>query len=93
MSYSIQDVQRQNYVCAKHSFIINSTTNRKIFETIYHSGEGSDFNALNSQFTGKLFKDKPEVIFGFNYHSFGCSSIPFIDKKEESIEIKCDNRH
>ncbi|RYM35908.1 hypothetical protein ERX46_02640 [Brumimicrobium glaciale] len=93
LSYFIQDVQRHNYVWAKHLFIIDTATNSKIFDTMYYSGEGSEFNALNSQYTGQLFKDKPEVIFGFNYHSFGCSSITFIDKKEKSIETKCDNRH
>lgn len=93
LSYFIQDVQRHNYVWAKHLLIIDSKTNKKIFETIYYSGEGSDFNAIDSQYTGQLFKGKPDVVFGFNYHSFGCSGITFIDKDTEAIEIKCDNRH
>ncbi|PWH82942.1 hypothetical protein DIT68_13685 [Brumimicrobium oceani] len=92
-SYFIQNFLRYNYVWAKHLLIIDAKTKTKIIDTMLYSGEGSDFTELDSQYTGQLFKEKPEVIFGFNYHSFGCSLIYFMDKKEQPVEVKCDNRH
>ena len=46
-----------------------------------------------SQLTGKLFKNKPPVVFGFLSHSFGCPFISVIDPSNEDITIHCDNRH
>ena len=92
-TYFIQNFIRYNYVWAKHLLIIDSKTKEKVIDTMLYSGEGSDFTELDSQYTGQLFKGKPEVIFGFNYHSFGCNLIYFIDRKEKAIELKCDNRH
>ena len=51
------------------------------------------FQYQGTQYIGKLFKDKPTVVFGFTYKSFGCPSIEFIDKQELPILILCDNRH
>jgi uncharacterized protein (TIGR02145 family) len=45
------------------------------------------------QWTGKLFKNKPLVVFGLEWVSFGCPSIILLDPAEESIDINCDNRH
>ena len=49
-------------------------------------------NVIN-QWTGKLFKNKENVIFGFQYHSFSCPYITVLSKKPAQIEINCDNRH
>jgi len=43
--------------------------------------------------TGRLFKNKPKVFFGLQYHSFGCTEVGFIDQSVGSIWIRCDNRH
>ncbi|WP_405377928.1 hypothetical protein [Nonlabens sp. Asnod3-A02] len=46
-----------------------------------------------NHYAGRLFKDKPPVIFGLYYTSFGCPFIAFLDDKERIIYIQCDNRH
>ena len=45
------------------------------------------------QWSGKLFKNQPLVIFGFEWKSFGCPVIDYIDRSYKSLIIKCDNRH
>jgi hypothetical protein len=48
---------------------------------------------LKGQWMGKLFKNKPEVIFGFEWVSFGCPGIIYINSRDKYIQINCDNRH
>lgn len=43
--------------------------------------------------TGKVFKNKPPIIYGLESHKFGCPSIDFLGENEPPIEILCDNRH
>jgi len=81
--------------------VVDSKTKDIIIEKIYGRGEGTSVSPLNyeyadagiNQWTGRLFKDKPPVIFGFEYISFGCPFISTIDKSNEDIFIYCDNRH
>ncbi|MCA1751402.1 MAG: hypothetical protein LC670_06345, partial [Flavobacteriales bacterium] len=65
----------------------------RMFQTTYYSGESRSFAPLDNQWTGKLFKNQPQVIFGFSYHSFGCPRITFLHPDKEKININCDNRH
>ncbi|MGJ8684394.1 MAG: SH3 domain-containing protein [Nonlabens sp.] len=44
-------------------------------------------------YSGLLFENKPPVIFGLYYTSFGCPFIDFLDSKELPVYIQCDNRH
>ncbi len=46
-----------------------------------------------NQWTGKLFKDYPPVLFGFVWQSFGCDNIDIIQLPLTTIPILCDNRH
>lgn len=73
--------------------VLDRKTKEKIDERLYHSGESSSFAPLDNQWVGYLFKDKPIVIFGFKWISFGCPSITLIGSNEEEIAINCDNRH
>lgn len=82
--------------------VVDSTTNDVIIDKIFARGEGSSPSPLNyteeaygeiNQWTGKLLKDKPPVVFGFEYISFGCPYISVIDKSGEDIFLNCDNRH
>lgn len=86
-----------------HLIILNSKTRTIMYDYSYVEDEGSSVSPAimegqkieydYTQWTGQLFKDKPPVVFGFMYGSFGCESINFIDKTEKSIYILCDNRH
>jgi hypothetical protein len=100
--YFIQDyLDSRKEVFARRLFILNAKTKDIILEKLYSQSEGTSPSPLNyqnpdniiEQYTGKLFKDKPPVVFGFLYESFGCPVISLIDKSKEEIYIQCDNRH
>jgi hypothetical protein len=44
------------------------------------------------QWTGKLFKNKPPVLFGFEWVSYRCPDITWIGSTKEYIKINCDSR-
>ncbi|GAA3758929.1 oxidoreductase [Flavobacterium ginsengiterrae] len=97
----------QNYndnrkiIYARRLLVINAKTNEIIIDNLYSPSEGTSPTPLNykegddviNQWTGKLFKNKPPVVFGFLYKSFGCPEISIIDKSNEEIYLQCDNRH
>ncbi len=82
--------------------LVIQLNNKTVFSNLLYEGENGSFaplsiagkeNEYNEQFTGKIFKNKPPVLFGFMYYSFSCSGIQFLDNKQKSIRILCDNRH
>lgn len=82
-----------NLVAAKQLIIQSLKTNKIVCEKLFYSGESTSFAEINNQWTGKLFKNKPFVILGFTWESFGCQSILFIHSEQREISINCDNRH
>jgi hypothetical protein len=101
LQYFVQEFVRGKEISARRLLVIKSKTKETVCEKIYFAGEGSspaplNFtgpNPENNQWTGKLFKNKPVVIFGFEYVSFGCPRITFLKQSENDIYINCDNRH
>lgn len=87
----------------QNPLITVTLNNNIVLETGMGGGEGSYPTPLSfkddkknqyfEQWTGKLFKNKPAVIFGLTSHSFGCENIEFLNKKEKRVYILCDNRH
>ena len=84
--------------------IIINTKTKESFDIYQEGGESSGKANLsladvaseypvNYQYIGNLFKNKPPVVFGFMWESFGCSQIQFLDNNELPIRILCDNRH
>lgn len=73
--------------------VLDRKANKKIYEKIFYRNEGTSFAPLNNQWVGYLFKNNPMVIFGFQYHSFWCPVIDFLDSDKKEIRINCDNRH
>lgn len=55
--------------------------------------DNSSYKDLKEQWTGQLFKGKPQVVFGFEWVSFGCPNFIFLNSQEKDIYINCDNRH
>ncbi|MGB6269386.1 MAG: hypothetical protein WBF67_10295 [Olleya sp.] len=101
--FYLQELKR-NYSKDYYLVIVNTKTNEKIFEEVYIDSESTEASPIvtninreevyeNAQWTGYLFKDKPLVVFGFQYYSFGCPSINFIETPKTYIPIYCDNRH
>lgn len=100
--YFLQEYLYSNKIIyARRLLVSNSKTKEIIIEKLYSQSEGTSPAPLNyengdneiNQWTGKLFKNKPPVVFGFKYESFGCPAISIIDKSNEDIYIQCDNRH
>jgi len=100
--YFLQDYLDSNKIIyARRLLVTDSKTKEIIIEKLYSQSEGTSPAPLNGengdnsfdQYTGKLFKSKPPVVFGFQYESFGCPAISLIDKSNEDIYIQCDNRH
>lgn len=106
--YFVQDFtekQNSSNLTERHLVIIDSKNGKVIIEKLFKESEGISIAPLNfgidnpsyidskEQWTGKLFKNKPEVIFGFEYFSFGCPKIIFLNSQEKDIYLNCDNRH
>jgi hypothetical protein len=100
--YFIQEFIRDNKVAVRHLLVLELKTKKTICQKIYYDHESASLAPLNlsqfnidniDQWAGELFINKPPVIFGFEYVSFGCPSITFVDQSEKDIYINCDNRH
>ena len=100
LNYYIQDY-KDEYGIGKRVFAVVKAK-KVIFTKTFTKGEGAEFSPLNFidnneyndwQWTGKLFKNKPPVVFGFVSESFGCPSITFLDSSYPEIYTNCDNRH
>lgn len=89
----IQKLNKKNDQFGLRLVVLDKKTKENIFEKLYYSGESASFAYLNYQWVGYLFKNQPMVIFGFQWHSFDCPIIDFIDADKKEIPINCDNRH
>lgn len=85
---------------AKYYYVINKTTKDTVCQELIFEHESASPSPLNyieaeyvNQWTGKLFKNMPSVIFGLEYVSFGCPRIKFLETDKQDIYIQCDNRH
>lgn len=97
--------QKDGYVDKSILLVLDKSTNKVICESFFVEDEGSSLAPLNYgiknsgeaiyelQWLGSLFKNRPDVIFGFQWHSFGCPNIKYLDGDNRSLPIHCDNRH
>lgn len=105
-SYYVKDIFMKNYnyvTKLRRLIIIENKSNEVVLDELFDEGESTSTAPLNNainkegdfiyQWTGKLFKNKPPVVFGFNFESFGCPHISILDLSERSIYLRCDNRH
>ncbi len=96
-----QDQFHNNMIRARNVAVKDCKNESWIWNTYYWEGESphlvtlstNDSKYISQQWTGQLFKGKPDVIFGFQEESFDCPRIHFIDSKTPPIRIACDNRH
>ncbi len=54
---------------------------------------GLDSETDSVQWAGRLFKGKPPALLGFEWATFGCTRISFLDSRATDIYISCDNRY
>ena len=101
LQYFIQEYADQEHVAGRHLIVIDVKTSGVLCDRLFFEDEGSTLTELNSlesypsinQYTGKLLKNKPLVVFGFKYVGFGCEFITFLQPGENDLYLKCDNRH
>ena len=95
MTYFLQEMTRvsDNFNALNRLLVIDVKTQKVICDKLIYAGESASFAPLDQQWTGELLKKKDPVIFGFQWHSFGCPFITFLNPKAEDLYIKCDNRH
>jgi hypothetical protein len=100
--YFLQEyLENHKEIYGRRLLVTDSKTKDIIIEKLYTQSEGTSPAPLNyeegyptiNQWTGRLFKNKPIVVFGFEYISFGCPTISVIDQSNEEIFLQCDNRH
>lgn len=104
--FFIQDYLQGNeeYINQRHLIVVDKRNGNVILERLFRESESTGLYQINlansnsevysqEQWTGKLFKNKPEVVFGFEGVSFGCPNIIFLDAKKPDVYINCDNRH
>ncbi|MGQ2985191.1 oxidoreductase [Flavobacterium sp.] len=100
--FFLQDIIVDERIYARWLLVYNSASNQPVLDKMFVDSEGTIQAPLNyidheypsvNQFAGKLFKNKPPVVFGFEYVSFGCPGITFLSASEEDLYINCDNRH
>lgn len=93
----IQDyiLSKENiYLQNRHLIVFDKEMENIVYETLFSSSESTSIAPIGGQWIGSLFKNKPDVIFGFEGVSFGCPYIDYINSKDNKyIEINCDNRH
>jgi len=104
LQYFLQDymdISYDNQINYRRLLVVEPKSKDIIIENFFGRGEGTSPSPLNyeyedgdiNQWTGKLLKNKPLVVFGFEYISFGCPYISIINKSNENIYLYCDNRH
>lgn len=100
--YYLKELTRNKFTVAYYLLVQKAGSKEIVKEKIYYESEGESLTSLNkkeeskenqNQWTGKLFKDLPPVMFGFQYHSFGCPGLTILEKTKCDLEINCDNRH
>lgn len=94
--------EKDSIILARRLLVLKANTNQLVYESYYYNDEGTGLAPLNNtyqaynatyQWTGKLFRNKPPVLFGFEFVGYGCPSISFLGKNQNDIYIKCDNRN
>lgn len=100
--FFLRDIIVDGRLYSRWLLVYHTVSNQLIMDKMFVDSEGTMQAPLNyndkeypsvNQFAGKLFKNKPPVVFGFEYISFGCPGITFLSASENDLYINCDNRH
>lgn len=101
LDYFAQDMihKEKSYLRARQVVVIQKQTGNIWYNKIHTDGESSNLTPListtrqSNQWTGKIFADKPPILYGFKGVIFGCPLIEFTDQQIAPIWVHCDNRH
>ena len=95
----IQEYNKNDILFARRLLVMKAE--EVVCDRIFFDHESASPAPLNNtqsypdiyQWSGILFRNKPPVIFGFEFVSFGCPVLTLLDKTTSNIYINCDNRH
>lgn len=100
--YFLQDWKSADYLKYRILIVLDKEKELVYSRLFDNSDEGSGLTQLNGiddpkstyyQWTGKLFKGKPPVLFDLENSSFGCPEILFLRQSHPRLYINCDPRH
>jgi hypothetical protein len=99
------DSTNTNFILDRHVLVIDKNSGKLTTEFMLSESESASLVTLpiqmdaanelfmEKQWAGKLLKNQPEVIFGFESVSFGCPRIDYLNSNRSFIRLNCDNRH
>jgi hypothetical protein len=100
--YYLQQYSKTEQQSTALRLLVINFANDVVFNALYSENESSSPAPISiadssrnehEQWTGHLFKNRPPVILGFEYISFGCPILPYLDKSKKFVDLMCDNRH
>jgi hypothetical protein len=103
-TYYLQDLMHQGQFIGRKLCVVHTFRKDIVLDYFLMDGESASSAPLNGiqtdasisefyQFAGELFIGKPPVIYGFQFESFGCPAIYFLNQNSLPIQTLCDNRH
>ncbi len=103
LDYYLINLVENDQLRDRHLIIVDRSSKTIMADFYYSEGESSSLAPITikgaqqgssgGQWTGKMFKNAPPIIFGILYHTFGCPKIDIISESRSSIRLRCDNRH
>lgn len=103
LAYYVMSYAKPHRTEIRHLLIVDALTNQLVYDKVFLQEGDYDLINLNvkrhdesssdCQWAGKLFNNEPTIFFNFIQPMFGCNSLYFVDEKQSTIEISCDNRH
>lgn len=83
LTFLVQNLSSKGGIEGRHLIVSENQSKEIVFNEAIINREGPAISSLiaeyeNNQWTGKIFKDKPTMIYGFEWVSFSCQNIDFI---------------
>ncbi|MEO8884845.1 MAG: hypothetical protein ABI367_02210 [Mucilaginibacter sp.] len=86
-----------------HRLLIFNSKNEVVYNALYNETEyggvlpislvdNKNYKNYYEQWVGRLLKDRPTLIFGFENNDADCDLLSYIDSSKGYIRLKCDNR-
>jgi len=105
LTYTFSDAGLSYFIRGGQTKVIDGE-GRLLFDGSFHRSEGrsrapltlkgqppSPYGDLPEQWAGRFLKNRPPVMFGFVYVSFGCPGLNILDGLGREVYFSCDNRH
>ncbi len=84
---------KESYINWSRVLILSAKSKEVVMDDLFRESESASLAPLDYQWTGRLLKNRPYVLLGMEWVSFGCPIISLIQVQGGYIGINCDNRH